>query len=75
MNVPSDQEFYLAVSRLLALGYFIKKGIELGALVFAAAYLSLLGTAVAPQRVFIMIRLFLIAVLLDREAVAMRLAA
>jgi competence protein ComEC len=66
---------FLALSRRLALGFPIKKGAALGALVFAAGYLALSGAAVPTQRAFIMTGLVLIAVLLDREAISMRLVA
>ena len=65
----------LALSRRLALGYPIKKWAALGALVFAAAYLALSGASVPTQRAFLMTGLVLIAVLLDREAISMRLVA
>lgn len=65
----------LAMSRRLALGYPIKKWAALGALIFAAGYLALSGAAVPTQRAFLMTGLVLIGVLLDREAISMRLVA
>jgi competence protein ComEC len=65
----------LALSRRLALGYPIKKWAALGALIFAAGYLALSGAAVPTQRAFLMTGLVLIGVLLDREAISMRLVA
>ena len=65
----------LALSRRLALGYPIKKWAALGAFIFAAGYLLLSGASVPTQRAFLMTGLVLIAVLLDREAISMRLVA
>lgn len=65
----------LASSRRLTLGYPIKKWSAAGALIFAAAYLALSGAAVPTQRAFVMTGLVLIGVLLEREAISMRLVA
>jgi competence protein ComEC len=65
----------LALSRRLALGYPTKKWAALGALMFSAGYLVLSGAAVPTQRAFLMTGLVLIAALLDREAISMRLVA
>jgi competence protein ComEC len=65
----------LALSSRLTLGFPIKKWAALGALIFAGVYLVLSGAAVPTQRAFLMTGLVLIAVLLDREAISMRLVA
>ncbi|MDA1311149.1 MAG: ComEC/Rec2 family competence protein [Proteobacteria bacterium] len=65
----------LALSRRLALRYPIKKWAALGALIFAAGYLLLSGASVPTQRAFLMTGVVLIAVLVDREAISMRLVA
>jgi competence protein ComEC len=65
----------LSLSRRLALRRPIKKWAALGALAFALAYLLLSGASVPTQRAFMMTGLVLIAVLLDREAISMRLVA
>lgn len=65
----------LSLSRRLTLSYPIKKGAALGALIFAAAYLLLSGASVPTQRAFLMTGLVLVGVLLDRQAISMRLVA
>lgn len=65
----------LSLSRRLALRYPVKKWAALGALIFAAAYLCLSGASVPTQRAFMMTGLVLVGVLLDREAISLRLVA
>lgn len=64
-----------SLSRRLALTVPIKKWAAFGALIFAAGYLLLSGASVPTQRAFLMTGLVMTAVLLDREAISMRLVA
>ncbi len=63
-----------AVPRL-ALHYPIKKWAAVGAALGAFAYLFLAGATVPTQRAFLMVLIVLLAVILDRRAISMRLVA
>lgn len=65
----------LALIPGLALYYPIKKWAALVALPGAFAYLMLVGATIPAQRAFLMTGLMLLAVLLDRRALSMRLVA
>ncbi len=65
----------LALIPALALNYPIKKWAALVALPGAFAYLMLVGATIPAQRAFLMTGLMLLAVLLDRRALSMRLVA
>lgn len=65
----------LALVEPLALRYPIKKWAAACALAGAFAYLLLAGATVPTRRAFLMTALVLVAILLDREAVSMRLVA
>lgn len=65
----------LALIPGLALNYPIKKWAALVALPGAFAYLMLVGATIPAQRAFLMTGLMLLAVLLDRRALSMRLVA
>ncbi|WP_282608225.1 ComEC/Rec2 family competence protein [Pelagibius sp. Alg239-R121] len=65
----------LALIPGLALNYPIKKWAALTALPGAFAYLMLVGATIPAQRAFLMTGLMLLAVLLDRRALSMRLVA
>lgn len=65
----------LALSERLALFYPIKKWAAAAALVGGFAYLLLTGGTIPTQRAFLMTGLVLVAVLLDRTAISMRLVA
>ncbi|MDH3230878.1 MAG: ComEC/Rec2 family competence protein [Alphaproteobacteria bacterium] len=65
----------LALSERLALRHPIKKWAAVAAIAGSFAYLLLAGAPVPTQRAFLMTGLVLIAVLLDREAISMRLVA
>jgi len=65
----------LALSERLALFYPIKKWAAAAALVGGFAYLVLTGGTIPTQRAFLMTGLVLVAVLLDRTAISMRLVA
>ena len=65
----------LALIPTLALDYPIKKWAALVALPGAFAYLMLVGATIPAQRAFLMTGLVLLAVLLDRRALSMRLVA
>lgn len=65
----------LALIPALALNYPIKKWAACVALPGAFAYLMLVGATIPAQRAFLMTGLVLLAVLLDRRALSMRLVA
>lgn len=65
----------LALSERLTLRHPIKKWAALAAMTGSFAYLLLAGATVPTQRAFVMTGLVLLAVLLDREAISMRLVA
>jgi len=65
----------LALSERLTLRYPIKKWAAIAALLGSLAYLLLAGATVPTQRAFVMTGLILLAVLLDREAISMRVVA
>ena len=65
----------LALVPGLVLNYPIKKWAALVALPGAFAYLMLVGATIPAQRAFLMTGLVLLAVLLDRRALSMRLVA
>lgn len=65
----------LVLSERLALRYPIKKWAAAAAITGSFGYLLLAGGPVPTQRAFLMTGLVLIAVLLDREAISMRLVA
>lgn len=65
----------LALSPSLALRYPIKKWAAAGALVGAFFYLLLTGATVPTQRAFMMTAVVLLAVMVDRAALSMRLVA
>ena len=64
-----------SLSETMALRYPIKKWAAVGAILAALAYTLLVGAPVPTQRAFLMTGLVLLAVLLDREAISMRLVA
>ena len=65
----------LALSERLTLRHPIKKWAAMAAMAGSFAYLLLAGATVPTQRAFVMTGLVLIAVLLDRQAISMRLVA
>lgn len=65
----------LALVPHVALNYPIKKWAAVAAALGAFAYLLLSGATVPTQRAFVMILLVLLAVLLDRTAISLRLVA
>lgn len=65
----------LALSERLSLRHPIKKWAAAAAVVGSFGYLLLAGAPVPTQRAFLMTGLVLIAILLDREAISMRLVA
>ncbi len=65
----------LALVEPVALRFPIKKWAAVAALLGAFGYLLLTGAPVPTQRAFLMLALALVAVLLDRTAVSMRLVA
>lgn len=65
----------LALSEHLTLRHPIKKWAAFAAMVGSFAYLLLAGATVPTQRAFVMTGLVLLAVLLDRQAISMRLVA
>ncbi len=65
----------LACSERLALRYPIKKGAAAVALLGGFAYLVLAGATIPTQRAFLMTGFVLVAVLLDRIAISLRLVA
>ena len=67
--------FLLALVEPVALRYPIKKWAAASALIGAAAYLLLSGMSVPTQRAFVMVGFVLLAVMLDRTSLSMRLIA
>lgn len=65
----------LALSERLTLRHPIKKWAAAAAIAGSLAYLLLAGATVPTQRAFVMTGLVLVAVLLDRQAISMRLVA
>ena len=65
----------LALIEPLALRAPIKKWAAAGALLGAAAYLMLSGMSVPTQRAFVMVSVVLVAIMLDRASLSMRLIA
>ncbi len=65
----------LALMPPLALYHPIKKWAALAAAAGALAYLLLVGATVSSQRAFLMVTVVLLAVLLDRSAISLRLVA
>jgi competence protein ComEC len=65
----------LALSERLTLRHPIKKWAALAALAGSFGYLLLAGATVPTQRAFVMTGLVLFAIVLDREAISMRLVA
>jgi competence protein ComEC len=65
----------LALVPALALAYPIKKWAALAALLGSTAYLLISGGTVPTQRSFVMAGLVLLAVMVDRSAISMRLVA
>ena len=65
----------LALSPRLALKYPIKKIAAVAAWAGAIFYLQLSGAGISTQRAFIMVSIVLLAVLLDRQAISLRLVA
>jgi len=65
----------LAAIEPVALRYPIKKWAAVGALSAAFGYLLITGATVPTQRAFIMTSIVLVAVLLDRSAISMRVVA
>lgn len=65
----------LAMVPFLALNYPIKKWAALGAAAGAFVYLNLVGANIPAQRAFLMIAVVLLAVLLERRALSLRLVA
>jgi competence protein ComEC len=59
----------------LALRYPVKKWASAVAILAAFAYALVAGATIPTQRAFIMIGLVLVAVILDREGISMRLVA
>jgi competence protein ComEC len=65
----------LALIPTIALRYPIKKWAALVAMAGGCGYLFLVGATVPAQRAFVMVLLVLLAVLLDRTAISLRLVA
>ena len=65
----------LAVIEPVALRYPIKKWAALGAMAGAFLYLLISGATVPTQRAYLMVSVVLIAVMIDRTALSMRLVA
>ena len=59
----------------LALRYPIKKWAAVGAFIGALGYLLISGASIPTQRAFLMLGIVLLAVILDRSAISMRLVA
>ena len=62
----------LALSPQMALDRPIRKWAAAGAIAVGAAYLALSGAAVATERAFVMLAVFLFAILVDRSVLTMR---
>ncbi len=67
--------FALALIPALALRYPIKKWAAIGALIVAFVYMLLAGATVPAQRAFLMIAIVFLAILIDRNAISLRLVA
>ncbi len=67
--------FVLALIPPLALRYPIKKWAAVGALIVAFVYMLLAGATVPAQRAFLMIAIVFLAILIDRNAISLRLVA
>lgn len=67
--------FVLALIPALALRYPIKKWAAVGALIVAFVYMLLAGATVPAQRAFLMIAIVFLAILIDRNAISLRLVA
>ena len=65
----------LAAVPFIALRYPIKKWAAAGALAGALVYLLISGASIPTQRAFVMLSVVLLAVMLDRTAISMRLVA
>ncbi len=65
----------LAAVPFVALRYPIKKWAAAGALAGALVYLLISGASIPTQRAFLMLSVVLLAVMLDRAAISMRLVA
>ena len=65
----------LAAVPFVALRYPIKKWAAAGAFAGALAYLLISGASIPTQRAFLMLSVVLLAVMLDRAAISMRLVA
>ena len=65
----------LAAIQFVALRYPIKKWAAAGALAGALVYLLISGASIPTQRAFLMLSVVLLAVMLDRAAISMRLVA
>ena len=65
----------LAAVPAVALRYPIKKWAAAGAFAGALVYLTISGASIPTQRAFLMLSVVLLAVLLDRAAISMRLVA
>ena len=67
--------FVLAAIPTIALVYPIKKWAAAAAIVVAFAYLFMAGATIPTQRAFLMVGVVLLAVLIDRRALTLRLVA
>jgi competence protein ComEC len=65
----------LALIEPVALRYPIKKIAALGAVLGAFAYLLISGATIPTQRAFLMVSIVMLAVMIDRTAISMRLVA
>lgn len=65
----------LALIEPVALRYPIKKIAALGAILGAFAYLLISGATIPTQRAFLMVSIVMLAVMIDRTAISMRLVA
>lgn len=65
----------LAMIEPVALRYPIKKVAALGAILGAFAYLLISGATIPTQRAFLMVSIVMLAVMIDRTAISMRLVA
>jgi competence protein ComEC len=65
----------LALIEPVALRYPIKKMAALGAVLGAFAYLLISGATIPTQRAFLMVSIVMLAVMIDRTAISMRLVA
>ena len=65
----------LAMIEPLALRYSIKKIAAVAAIIGAFAYLLISGATIPTQRAFLMVTIVMLAVMIDRTAISMRLVA